>query len=328
MVGLFNNKNTFQLPLLIIVAVAARVPFLGMAVPVPEKLAGGFLEPWFYQKLVPAFSAFALNLLALLWTLACIFLASFVATQARLFSKSGLLPALCMFLLLIMHPAVAAPSPALLMLPLYLLFFLNSIGLYATYKPVAAVVNAGLIAGVGFLLYHSFAWLALSGLVMLGQLRAFRIKEWLQYVAALFIPIYIVLSLMYINDNWQPRLLLPQWGIAGVQQNWNGYWWLFAGFYVLLGLIALNSWRRNLNRMLIQSRKNWYVLLLGGLLWLPSAFWPQHHFMASLVFISFPAGMYISNIFFGENAFWKTLLFWLWVLVIAVLSWAHLMQKI
>jgi len=328
MTGLFKDRQTFQIPLLVILIAAARLPFLGQPVEVPEKLVGGFLEPWFYGRLVKEFGILAMQLLALAWLMISIFLASFTALHARLFAKGSMLPAFCMFMVMIMHPQIAAPSPALVMLPLYILFFLNGLSMYATYKPVTSVVNAGLISGVGYLLYHPFLWIGLAGLVMLGQMRAFRPKEWIQYILAFCIPAYIVLAIQFLTDDWAPQLLLPRWGKAAVPGFFHGYWWMLAGMLIFLTLIALPNWRFNLGRMLIQSRKNWYVLLLSGVCLVPSMFWPVQHFLQGLLLLSFPLGLFFANIFSGEKAIWKSLLFWLWALVVVVMSWAWMQGKL
>ena len=328
MTGLFKDRQTFQLPLLVIIVVAARLPFLYAPVPVPEKLVGGFLEAWFYQRLLPELGDFTLQVAALAWLLLCLFLASFTALQARLYSKSNMLAAFCMFMVAVMHPLLAAPSPALMMLPLLMLFFLNGLGMYATYKPVTTVVNAGMITGIGYLLYHPFLWVAVAGFALLGQMRAFRPKEWIQYVLAFMLPIYLVLAIQFLTNGWAPEKLLPHWGKAAMPPYLNGYWWLVLGMLMFLVAIAWPNWRFNLRRMLIQSRKNWYVVLLTGLFLLPSLVWPVQHFKQTLLLLSYPLGLLYANIFGGEKTIWKTILFWMWAGVAIAVSWAHMLGKV
>lgn len=323
MLGLIKGREVWQFVVLVVLFFLLRLPFLATEIVAPAKFSGGYLEPWFYNQISQKIDHTTLQILGMLWIALSLLLASFAAVRARLFGKSGLIAAICMLLLLCMHPQTASPSPALILLPLLILFFLNSLGLYAAYKPISGIVNAGAIAAVGYLLYHPFLWVALASFVMLAQLRAFRIKEWLQLLTGLMLPVYVLLSIQYLTDTWQPEELLPKWGYAAPQSNWNAYWWLYTGTYALLCMAALGPWRTTLNRSLIQSRKNWYVLLLTGLLLLPSTIWPAQNFLGALTLLSFPAGMYVSNIFWGESSWWKNLLFWLWLAVILTMFIAY-----
>ena len=88
-------------------------------------------------------------------------------------------------------------------------------------------------------------------------------------------------------------------------------------------LAAIPMWQKQMRRMLIQSRKNWYQLIFMGIFILPMAIFPEGNASEALTLLSFPAASFAANAFTGEKTMLSVLLFWLIIAMIGVATYIH-----
>jgi len=131
----------------------------------------------------------------------------------------------------------------------------------------------------------------------LGILRAFRPAEWLILMFGMIAPAYLLLSGLFLSDkmNLLP-MLLPKihFAVSVVKEPW---YWFNISTIVILVFAGLVLWYPNSNRMVIQTRKNWVVMLVLSLLLLLGlfAFNVNNQFPEILCLV--PMAAFISNYF-------------------------------
>ncbi len=245
-----------------------------------------------------------------------------------MFPKSNLLTALSYTIFTSLFAGLQHLHAGIFMLPVILLLFRHLLLLYHTSHPRTTVVNIGLIAGTGTLLYHPFWWMLPCCFWGLALMRPFRLNEWILLLVSFAVPAYILLSYEYLANQWNPMLHWPVWNPLRELPAFNP-WWAAAIILSLIWVLSgFSQWQISNRRMLIQTRKNWYLLLLLGIFTVPSLFFPKGNLYEGLTLLLLPASALASNAFLGDNkGKLKTLFFWVLLIAAAILSWAELSNK-
>jgi hypothetical protein len=138
----------------------------------------------------------------------------------------------------------------------------------------------------------------------------------------------MLLSYEYLTDQWNPEAHWPVWNPI---QEWPAInpWWVVVSTlsfgWVLSGFA---QWQVSNRRMLIQTRKNWYLLLLMGTFILPSIFFPKGNVYEGITLLLLPASAFGAYAFLGDaKRGFKILFFWLLIAACAVIAYAVLNQK-
>jgi hypothetical protein len=322
-IGVFRERSALQVPALLVLALLLKMGYTAYQLPAagyPQP--GGLLVQWINQHLVGHYSQPFLNVLCLLLLLGSAFYANVVANNRRLFQHRSLLVALCVLLFSSLFPGTNVQLPALLVLPLLIACFAVLTRLYQTDKARSHIVNAGILAGLAYLLYHPALLLIPACFVGLAHMRPFRLAEWLLLLVGLLTPAYFVLAIEFLTNHWQPARHLPRWQGTALAAPDTLYWWVAAGMGVLWLLLGFASWNQQTRRMVIQIRKNWYALLFIGLLLVPAMLlWPGHLY-GVLALLSFPVGCLLASTFAGEGkGIGQLVFFWLLIIATAVVGW-------
>lgn len=288
-------------------------------------MPGGLLPLWLKQTgfvwLQPGFLA-ALSITILFFSA---LYANYLLSSLRMFSRNHLLVAVSITLFLSLFQASNQFSATTLLLPLIILLFHQITRLYNVQKPRPIIINIGIILGIGYLLYHPFLWLLPVGFIGLASMRAFRLHEWLLMLFGILTPVYFLLSYEVLTNQWAPMQHLPNWLF---NFKWPAkppvYFWIGIGAAFLWIVAAISDWQKQTQRMLIQSRKNWYQLLFLGLFMLPMSLFPIGNFNETITLLAFPAGSLAANAFSSKDlSTGKLFLFWLILISCAVLTWTY-----
>lgn len=327
-IGIFKDRNPFIVPVLFLLALALKFAFISHPLPAEEPSSGGILDGLLYhvwwKSLKPGF----LSVLSILIILLSSLYFNFLLTERKMYHRSNFLAAVCFILLTSLFAGTQRMQAGILMLPVTILLFRQMLLLYNNSKPRTIVVNIGLIAGTGTLLYHPYWWMLPWCFWALAQMRPFRLNEWVLLLLSFALPAYVVLSYEYLTDQWNPSAHWPKWNPLTMLPGWNPWWicvtvlvsgWLLQGF---------SQWQLANKRMLIQTRKNWYLLLMMGLFVLPSLFFPKGNLYEGLTLLLLPASALAAYTFSTSNRKGLQVFFFWFLLVAAVIfSWAVLNQK-
>jgi hypothetical protein len=317
-----------MVPVLFLIAMALKFAFISNPLPSGGPSSGGILENWIYNGWWKVISPGMLAILAITVILFSGLYLNYLLNNKRMFPKTHLLTALSFTIFTSIFPGVQYMHAGIVMLPVIILLFRYLLLLYQTPHPRTTVVNIGLIAGAGTLLYHPFWWMLPCCYWGLALMRPFKLNEWVLLLVGFAVPAYILLSYEYLTNQWNPIAHWPVWNPIKDWPAFNPYWaaaiilsslWLISGF---------TQWQISNRRMLIQTRKNWYLLLLLGIFTIPSLFFPKGNLFEGLTLLLLPASALASNAFLNDTrGKLKTLFFWILLISAAIFSWATLSNK-
>ena len=264
MIGIFRQKNQGNAVILIIYGMLLKFGmFLHPSGPVRHPGHDHYLYTWLLDYLDP------LKLPAIIYTIVSFILLYLQATlfnricnELKMLPKPNFLPAMSYLLLTSLFPEWNYFSAPLIINLFLIWIFYRMTNLYNTPKPVASIFNIGMILGVVTLLYQPAIVFVLLLLLALFIMRPFRVREWLIGLMGISAPYYFLLLVLYFRNELQWREILPKISFRMPAMPSS----LAVTFSILLlvvpfiigGIFVQN----NLNKMLIQGRKNWSLLLL------------------------------------------------------------------
>lgn len=323
MIGYFKERSALQIPAFLFLTIVLKIAFTS-SLPQVEMAGGhGLLSAWLVSPSAKQLSASFLNGLGLFILTGSALYANITLASRKMFSQRHLLAAICFILFTSLFPGINRFSAATLLLPFTIALFDQMARLYTTQHPRSILMNIGLILGLGYLLYHPFILLLPAAFFGLASMRPFRFSEWLLILLGALTPLYFVLSYQYLTDQWHPAQHLPNFSRIGSVNSVSGWYWSTAIVTLVIWLlVAFSGWQAQSRRMVIQGRKNWYVLMVMGLCCIPGFFWPEGNAYPMLTLMSFPAGCLLANAFTAEGkGISQLLFFWLLIIVIAIVSW-------
>src|SRR5258708_1944023 len=105
----------------------------------------------------------------------------------------------------------------------------------------------------------AFLLLVLSALI---TMRPFRIREWLVGLLGFTCPYYFLFLVLYLSGNWSWKEMLPH--IVFTLPAMPSSIWITLGIFLLAFPFMIGGYfvQNNLNKVLIQIRKSWSLLLL------------------------------------------------------------------
>lgn len=243
--------------------------------------------------------------------------------ELRMYTSNSFVPAMTYILLTAMVPQWCAISPALVTNSLVIWIFIKLSRLYNHPSPKTLLFNTGFIAGLSVICYHPMAILIGVVLFALAVVRPFRLAEWLVLLIGVVLPYYFVLSVLYLTD----RLLaigsmLPDFYLGlPAGSNDKKLLWGF-GYLAIILLFGLFFWQVSINRMVIQIRKNWGVMMVLLLTLLPVPFIFQLGGLESGLLALIPVSAFAANAFANpRNLGLPNLLFMLAMVAIAINNW-------
>jgi hypothetical protein len=263
-VGIFKQKSSVNSLLLLIYGLVLKFPiFLNPPVGPLRQEEDHFLYKWLIDFIAPANIPgviFSLITFLLLYSQALLF--NRIFNVQRMLGNPNYLPAMAYMLITSLFPEWNQFSAPLLVNSLMILVFYRLINIQNTQRPGAAIFNVGIIMGIITLLYQPAIIFILLMWLALFIMRPFRIQEWLINLLGVTMPYYFLILVLYLTNQWQWKKLQPEitFGLPAMPATLEltiSLCLLILPF--IIGGFLVNA---NLNKMFIQVRKGWSLLLL------------------------------------------------------------------
>lgn len=264
MIGIFKQKNPANLFVLFITGILIKLPmFTKPHQPVIHPSDGVLFEAML-RFLDPAAKSFPLLYPVLAYGvlfIQTVVLTRFINNQ-RMMNKPTYLTGLAYMLITSLLPEWNYFSAPLLVNSILLFILSRLFGIYNKPDARGTIFNTGLALGIaGFLFFPSLVfivWVLLALVVM----RPFRINEWLICLLGVVTPFYFYGVYLIMADKWSREAFLPviTIGLPSVRQS---VWVAGSAFLILIPFLAGGYHvQQHLQRMLINVRKGWSLLLL------------------------------------------------------------------
>lgn len=310
MVGVFKERNSFQVIILVILAAVAKLVYLlhpPVQTYIPQRgVLSNWLSVWYTMA-----SPFLLAFLAFVINVGCAFYANAVLSDQRMFTKTNMLTGMGMVMLSSFFPIANTLSTGLLLLPLLIWLYNEVSSLYHAKLPKATVYNVGFVVGLGAILYHPFILLTAFAAYGLASMRPFSFKEWLILLLGFLTPYYFLFAYDFLNDHWHPQNHLPRIFYSSHQFEKDVYSLIAYGTVIIWLLIGFVEWSKALRRMLVQARRSWNLLLLLVFLTIAMLFCHTGKSADPFALLVFPIASFGANAFVGsKRPFFPLLLFW------------------
>ena len=263
MVGIFKQKNPGNTLLLLIYALVLKFPsFLHPVAPL--QLSN---DHYLYRQLIGFLQSFHLPLLLYsLLTFALIFgqalLFNRICNAQKMIAKPTYLPAMAFVLVNSLFIEWNQFSSPLLINTFLIWIFYRMMTLYNESKAGSAIFNIGLLLGIISMLYHPAVVFILLVLFTLFIMRPFRIQEWVIALLGISTPYYFLALILYFTNQWSWDHLIPFIPFDLPRMPTSVFTTIGIVLLVIPFIIGGVFVQNNLNKMLIQVRKGWSLLLI------------------------------------------------------------------
>jgi Family of unknown function (DUF6427) len=222
---------------------------------------------------------------------------NYILSSNKMYAKDGFTIAFAYILLSGLLINEFALSAAFLANSLIILLYAIIIKLYNNQQAKALLFNVGFLAATTVICYYPFAFVLPIVFFALAILRPFKIAEWFILLLGIIAPFYLLLGIMYLcNFNFY-SIVLPKI-LFYIRFQQNNVWYYINFFAVmLLMLAAFISWYPNSNKLVIQIRKNWVVMLLLLLLTTVTIFMFTKSALLPDVICLVPMAAFLANFF-------------------------------
>jgi hypothetical protein len=263
-IGIFKQKNPGNALLLLVYALVLKFSiFLHPVAPAlhPEdnylfRLILHFLDTLFHQAPL----AYAILTFLILFSQATLF--NRICNHQKLLPKANFLPGMSYILITSLLPDWNHFSAPLLINSIMIWVMYRMVDLYNSQRPGASIFNIGVWTGVVSLLYIPAMAFLLLVLFALLTMRPFRIREWLTGLLGFTCPYYFLFLVLFLSGYWSWKNMLPH--IVLTLPGMPASIWITLGIFLLVVPFMIGGYfvQNNLNKVLIQIRKTWSLLLL------------------------------------------------------------------
>jgi hypothetical protein len=263
-IGIFRQKNPGNALILLVYALVLKFPlFLHPVAPSPQK-EDSYPYSLILKGLAYLFghAAFVYAILTFLILFSQAILFNRICNYTKLLPKPNFLPGMSYILITSLLPDWGHFSAPLLINSIMIWIWYRMIDLYNSHRPGASIFNIGIWTGIVSLLYipaMAFLLLVLFGLI---TMRPFRIREWLVVLLGFTCPYYFLFLVLYLTSNWNWKAVVPRI-VFTLPAPPTLIWTTIGMFWLVLPFIIGGYFvQKNLNKVLIQIRKSWSLLLL------------------------------------------------------------------
>lgn len=264
MTGIFKQKNPGNAFLLFIYALLLKFSiFLHPIRPILHR-EDNYLYRIVLNGLNSFFNGapifFSILTFLLLFTQATLF--NRICNYQKILPKPNFLPGMSYILVTSLLPSWNYFSAPLLINSIMIWVFYRMTALYNNSRSDSAIFNIGVLTGIVTLLYlPAIAFLLLVFFALL-TMRPFRIREWVMGLLGFTVPYYFLFIALFFTNQWSWKNIVPQivFRLPGIPPTI----WITGGIVLLIVPFMIGGYyvQANLNKMLIQVRKNWSLLLL------------------------------------------------------------------
>ncbi len=185
-----------------------------------------------------------------------------ICIRQKLLPRPNFLPGMAFLLISTFFMEWNHFSAPLLVNTLLVLIFHRMANFYNAYHPASAIFNTGLLMGLVSLLYQPAVVYILLIPIALFIMRPFRIREWVIGILGITTPYYFLALEPIITGRWNWKYLLPSIAVDFPAMPDSILATASVALLVIPFIIGGYYVQVNLNKMLIQIRKSWSLLLL------------------------------------------------------------------
>jgi hypothetical protein len=185
-----------------------------------------------------------------------------ICIDQKMMAKPNYLPGMAYMLMSSLFIEWNFFSAALLVNTLLIFIFYRMVELYNSTKAMSKIFNIGLLTGFVTLLYQPALVFVLMLPFSLFIMRPFRIREWLVGLLGITVPYYFLALEPLFTNRWSWRHLLPYMEFDFPAMPSSIFITISTVLMVVPFIIGGFFVQANLNKMLIQIRKAWSLLLL------------------------------------------------------------------
>lgn len=317
MISLLKNNTPFAL--LILVCLAALPQFTHHEAPQSFAL---LLGPTAMQEIFTTIMSFlGMGNLAMgkIWSIVLLLsnalLINRLVTNQKFTDRAGMLPAIS-FLLLNMLVPVSISTMMLLFTGILIVVIEKLIVSYKNPKPNNTLLIAGFFTGLATALGSPFLilfmWLTASVLIM----RPASLKEWLLTSLGFLLPFYFLASGLYLTDQLKLEKIIPEFALRISWPKLNQLEWIRISLFFLLPWLSLFVGKKFFDKMMIQHRKSFSLLLILYLAMLLICVAELNKLPQLLQLLLIPGSIMLSPLFSSfKKQFMPNLIFWGMVIV-------------
>ncbi len=322
MVTFFRDKSIVAIILLGILCLLVHLHFFVSTPLIVVSDDDGVLA-FLLQKYASNFSGTFIFLIYMFFVLVQSIRLNMVLNEFKMFQQTGFTTAMSYVLLTAFIPQWCSLTPALIANSLVVLIFIQLSKLYNHPAPKTLLFSTGLIVGLTILSYHPTALLILVVLFALAVVRPFRLTEWFVLLIGIITPYYFLLAVLFLTD--QTNILyhfIPEIQFNLPIQQPDVWFWINISAMLFLLLVGFYFWIPASNRMVIQRRKNWSVMLVMLIILLAVPFVFKKAGIESGILFTVPLVAFISNAFLNPKRMWiPNLLFWIAMVIVIHNNW-------
>jgi hypothetical protein len=153
--------------------------------------------------------------------------------------------------------------------------------------------------------------------------RPFEITEWLVLLMGVICPFYFLAAWLYLNDKFSTfQSYIPDWELNLPDVTITPVFLVTVILIIVILLIGLFYYQSESLRLLIQTRKNWGVLMVMLLVMLPIPFINKNAGIDSLLLWIVPASPFIAKGFLApKKIVLPNLMFWSLIVLALIKNW-------
>ena len=322
MVFLFRDKSIINLFYLVVLSVAVHLHLLSGAPLVVTHDADGLFSV-FLKRYISGLPATPLFLLYQAVLLVQAIRLNMLLNDMRMFHVNTYTTSMALVVLSGILPQWCVISPALLANFLLIWIFIKLSRLYNHTSPKTLLFNTGLVVGITMLCYHPTAVLIPVVLFALAVVRPFRLSEWVILLMGTVLPYYFLAAWLFLNNHLSTfRYFLPNFQLSLPATVWTVPLIIQLSFLAITFLAGMYYWQLSSNRMVIQIRKNWGVMMVMLLFLLPACFLFRDAGLEAAVMFLIPMAAFTGNSFsYPRSLLVPNLIFWLAAGILVYNNW-------
>ncbi len=263
MIGVFKQKSPANAFVLLIYALILKIPlFLNSPAPLRQE-EDNYLYNLVLDLLLPVAGAkgFLYGLLAFVFLYLQASLLNRITNTLRLFPKSNYLVGMSFLLISSLLPEWNLFSSTLLVNFILIWIFYGMTRWYNSNRPLSAIFNTCLLVGLLPLIYKPAVAYVLLVILAIIITRPMRVGEWFVALVGFLSPYYFLLVILFLADTLPTGTLAPTLNFR--LPRIPGSLWITMGLLFMVAPFLTGGFfvQDNLNKMLIQVRKCWSLLL-------------------------------------------------------------------
>lgn len=322
MVFLFRDKSIINVFFLVLLSIAIHAHFF-MVNPIllVDKTDGilSILLSNYLTNISPTFLFIVYQVIIVLQAVRL----NMVLTDFRMFQSTNYTTAMTYILLTGMISEWSSISAALISNSLVLWIFILLSRLYNNQTPRTLLFNIGMLVSLTIIAYHPTAILIMVVLFALAVVRPFRPAEWILLLMGIILPYYFLGAYLFVTDQLVTiKQYLPILQLHFPVAHPNQWLWISLGYLLVILLVGIFNWQQFINRMVIQIRKNWGVMMVLLLILVIAPFVFKGSDMDTAILCLIPLSAFVANAFgYPKRLLLPNILFWLAIVLVVHNNW-------